>query len=178
MGEPVKASSNGKGLGAEFIIEIRTGSSHILEAIPTPGSPANNSCRKVLLIEDNIDTAETMRMLLELEGHRVSVAGSGPKGIEVAEKERPDVIFCGIGLPGTMNGYDVAQEIRRRKTLPDVYLIALTGYGQPDDIRKAESAGFDLHLTKPVDTSALQRAIAKISLAIEKPTEGIALRQS
>jgi two-component system CheB/CheR fusion protein len=160
-GGTVKALSKGKGRGSEFIITLPVEISPSLKRVSNRPSPDSRVKRKVLLIEDNADAAESMRMLLTLSGHSVSTAVDGPQGIELAEKVRPEIIFCDIGLPGSMNGYDVAREIRRRESLAGVYLIALTGYGQPEDIRQAEAAGFDLHLVKPAGPDTLEEAIEK-----------------
>src|SRR6185295_9134585 len=121
----------------------------------------------VLIIEDNIDAAESMKMMLEHEEHSVAVAGTGQSGIELAEKMLPEVIFCYIGLPGSMNGYDVAKEIRRRKSLVNTQLVALTGYGRPEDVLRAETAGFDLHLVKPLEPGVLEDTVAKMNLRQE-----------
>jgi two-component system CheB/CheR fusion protein len=161
-GGTVKASSEGSGKGSEFVIELPVDSSQMLKAVSTPKRPAAVAKRRVLIIEDNVDVAESMRMLLAINGHTVSVAGDGQTGISLAEKMSPEIIFCDIGLPGSMNGYAVAEEIRRMKTLRGVHLVALTGYGQPEDIRRAEAAGFNLHLIKPVEPSVLEDVIAKI----------------
>ena len=123
-------------------------------------SPVVAVKQKVLLIEDNVDSAEMMQLLFEELGHSVSVAWDGQTGLELAEKIVPDTVFCDIGLPGAMNGYAVAKEIRRRQALSGIYLIALTGYVHPEDVRRAEMAGFDLHIAKPVGLDVLEGAVA------------------
>lgn len=109
--------------------------------------------RSILIIEDHDDAREALRALLELEGHRVEAAASGPQGIDLVRRRKPDVALIDIGLP-EVDGYEVARRIRALEgTCP--YLIALTGYGQPDDVKRAHEAGFDAHLLKPVDPDAL-----------------------
>jgi CheY-like chemotaxis protein len=122
------------------------------------GAPAPG--RSVLIIEDHDDAREALRALLELEGHRVETAGSGPRGLELARRRPPEVALVDIGLP-EVDGYEVA---RRFCALGPgrPYLIALTGYGQPDDIKRARDAGFDAHLLKPVDPDALARILKAI----------------
>jgi len=120
------------------------------------GSPAPG--RSILIIEDHDDAREALRALLELEGHRVDAASSGPHGLEMARRHLPDVALIDIGLP-EVDGYEVARRLRAIAT-PCPYLIALTGYGQPDDVRRARDAGFDAHLLKPVDPDALATVLS------------------
>jgi CheY-like chemotaxis protein len=123
---------------------------------------------RCLLIEDNVDAAESLGMLLELAGHEISIAHDGPAGLAEARRFRPDVILCDIGLPGTMDGYDVARAIRSDPGVAFAYLIALTGYGQEEDQRRAHDAGFDTHLTKPADPEVLRRLLSSLP---ERPAE-------
>jgi CheY-like chemotaxis protein len=115
----------------------------------------------VLVVEDNRDVAESLAMLLESLGHRTVVAHDGPSGLEAAARERFDVILMDIGLPG-MDGYQVALRMRRDLGLRGM-LVALTGYGCDGDRQRALASGFDLHLVKPVDPSALKRLLAEVS---------------
>ena len=124
----------------------------------TTGSPAPG--RSVLIIEDHDDAREALRALLELEGHRVDAAASGPHGLEMAQRNLPDVALVDIGLP-EVDGYEVARRLRALGT-GRPYLIALTGYGQPDDIKRAREAGFDAHLLKPVDPDALAKVLSAL----------------
>lgn len=105
------------------------------------------------MIEDDTDSREVLRMLLELEGYEVHVAGDGAAGLAAIVTERPDIALVDVGLPG-LDGYEVARLARR--DAPDTRLIALTGYGQPDD-----RAGFDTHVLKPVDPTRLLRLLAE-----------------
>jgi CheY-like chemotaxis protein len=101
-------------------------------------------------------------MLLTLAGHQVSVAHSGQLGLNLARQTPPDIVLCDIGLPGGMDGYDVARALRKDIQLAAVQLIALSGYGQEEDQRRARQAGFDRHLTKPVDPVALLALLASL----------------
>jgi CheY-like chemotaxis protein len=108
-------------------------------------------------VEDNTDAREMLRHLLHLAGHDVHEAADGPGGLEAALRLRPDVALVDVGLPG-FDGYQLARRVRG-STGPSIYLVALTGYGQPDDRRQAMEAGFDAHLVKPVNPEALLAAI-------------------
>jgi CheY-like chemotaxis protein len=111
------------------------------------------------VVEDSQDIRETMRLLLTLWGHEVTIAASGEEGLERLSRERPDVAIIDIGLPG-MSGYEVAQRIRGMPDVSAVRLIALTGYGQPADSERARDAGFDQHLLKPLAPAALQAVVS------------------
>jgi PAS domain S-box-containing protein len=113
---------------------------------------------QVLVVEDNSDAAQSLRHLLETFGYEVTVALTGPAGLEAAEKDTPDVILCDIGLPG-MDGYSLAEAIRQNPRLSHTRLVALTGYGRQGDIRRSQEAGFDEHLVKPVDPDRLLRQL-------------------
>ncbi len=113
----------------------------------------------MLVIEDNIDAADSLREALELGGHLVEVAYAGPEGVQKARDFRPDIVLCDIGLPG-MDGYAVARELRADEALKATRLVALTGYARPEDVAKAKAAGFDSHLAKPPSFDALERTVA------------------
>ena len=116
----------------------------------------------MLLVEDNRDAAHTAARLLQLAGHDVRTAHVGSSALEIARSFRPDVILCDIGLPGGMSGYDVARAVRQEPALSSAYLVALTGYGRDEDRRQSEEAGFDLHLTKPVDCQKLEDLLSSL----------------
>jgi len=124
----------------------------------------------VLVIEDNADGAETLRMMLEMEGHHVDVAYDGRQGVARARTFRPDVVLCDIGLP-EMDGFAVARTLRADGALRSAYLVALTGYALPEDQRRAIEAGFDLHLAKPPTLEQIQDAIAWAASAAPSMTE-------
>jgi CheY-like chemotaxis protein len=126
------------------------------EKAPPTGS---NGARRVLIADDNRDGAEIMAMLLEHSGFEVQLAHSGPDALAVAAQLRPDIAVLDIGMPG-MSGYEVARAIRGQPWGVGITLIAVTGWGQEDDKRKAKDAGFDHHLTKPIDPNALEQLMA------------------
>jgi two-component system CheB/CheR fusion protein len=125
-------------------------------------APATARARatRVLIVEDNKDFAESLRMLLVLSGHEVEEAPNGPSGIEKAHAFHPDVVLCDIGLPG-MSGYDVARMIRADPTLSSAILVAVTGYALPQDRLSAADAGFDQHLSKPLSAEQLEAVVAR-----------------
>jgi CheY-like chemotaxis protein len=124
------------------------------------GLDASSPGRSILIIEDHDDAREALRALLELEGHAVAAAATGPRGIEMATQHPPEVALVDIGLP-EVDGYEVARRLRGLGARCP-YLIALTGYGQPDDVKRARDAGFDAHLLKPVDPDALADVLSRI----------------
>ncbi len=150
-GGEVEARSEGPGKGAEFIFWIP-----LAAAAAVADQPAvAQSAMKVLVVEDNPDAGAMMREFLELSGHEVELAASGRDGVEAARQFHPEVVLCDLGLPG-MNGYEVAAELRRDPSTRSAKLIAVTGYGRDEDRRRSKEAGFDLHLTKPVDPAQLR----------------------
>jgi PAS domain S-box-containing protein len=158
----VQAASEGPGRGSEITIRLPS------ERAPEPSkagscapAPAQRMHR-ILVIEDNRDAAESMKMLLGLVGHQVETAYTGAAGVETARAFHPQVVLCDIGLPGEMDGYTVAQAFRQEPPLASAHLIALTGYAQEDDQRCARKAGFDRHMTKPVDLDELQAVLASL----------------
>lgn len=123
-----------------------------------PQNGQTDATRRILVVEDNPDAAATMRDLLELAGHEVELAMNGSDGVAAARQFHPEVVLCDLGLPG-MDGYEVAAELRRDPTTASARLIAVTGYGRDEDRRRSKEAGFDIHLTKPVDPRQLRRLI-------------------
>jgi CheY-like chemotaxis protein len=109
---------------------------------------------RVLVVEDNADSAEALVLLLRMLGNEVQVATDGASGLQAAETHRPEIVLLDIGLP-EMNGYDVARRIREQPWGGQMALVALTGWGQDEDRRLAKEAGFDYHLVKPVDPQVL-----------------------
>lgn len=156
----VEAFSEGPGHGARFTITLPLAEPPLAEETEVPTVRKRGAPRRILIIEDNEDAAESLRMLLDLTGHTVAVAHSGPEGVETARQFNPEVVLCDIGLPGGMNGYDVARVMRQDPVLRDVGLVALTGYGQEEDQALAREAGFDRHIVKPVDPVYLERMLA------------------
>ena len=155
----VEATSQGPGRGATVSVRLP------LEAEPEaliemPNNPLREARpARVLIVEDNQDAAESLRLLLEVLGHQVRVAHSGPEGVEAAARWLPEVVVSDIGLPG-IDGYEVARRVRRLPGLEDALLVALTGYGAEEDRRRAREAGFSHHLVKPADPADLLRVLA------------------
>jgi len=116
---------------------------------------------RVLIIEDNRDAADALKTLLEMAGSSVRVAYDGPSGLAVARESLPETVVCDIGLPGSMDGYGVARALRVEPAFRATELVAVTGYGQAADVRRAKEAGFDVHLTKPVDADDLLAVVAQ-----------------
>jgi CheY-like chemotaxis protein len=117
--------------------------------------------RRVLIVDDNEDAANSLAMILELGGHETASVYSAVEALQRAAVFRPDVVLLDIGLPG-MDGYEVAQKMRELPGLRDIRLVAVTGYGRSDDRLRARDAGFDDHLTKPVEFAVLERTLAGI----------------
>jgi PAS domain S-box-containing protein len=152
-GGEVTARSEGPGRGACFTVQLP------LDEESTPKSAGQRGAagkgRKVLVIEDNKDSAESLIAALRLLGHDVAVAFDGAAGLSKVAEVRPEVVLCDIGLPGPLDGYAIARLLRQDPAHASIYRIALTGYAQPEDRKKAHAAGFDAHLAKPVDMDAL-----------------------
>ncbi len=178
-GGRVEAASAGLGRGSRFTARLPLDTASPERQRPeapvadAPGSPApvarppvqqdtqwSGSPRKVLVIEDNHDAAESLQMLLSAYGHEVSVAHAGPAGIEQARTFAPDAVICDLGLPG-MNGYEVARALRAEPATAAALLVCVSGYGQEHDRRKAREAGFDEALVKPVDPELLVGLLAR-----------------
>ncbi len=157
-GGAVRAASEGLGRGAEFVVELPIDRASSTRRHTTDPQPGDAPARRVLVIEDNVDAADTLAEVLQLAGHIVEVARDGAEGIEKARAFSPHVIFCDIGLP-TLDGYEVARAIRADPALAKARLIALTGYASPEDIAQSKAAGFDRHLAKPPRIGQLQRAM-------------------
>jgi PAS domain S-box-containing protein len=154
-GGEVRATSGGPGQGAELVIELPIQPEPTPAPAPTPPPPSDRGRLRVLVVEDNRDAADSLRVLLELFGYTVEVAYTGKAGVEAATTWHPDVILCDIGLPG-LDGYKLAAELRQNPATAQARLIALTGYGTDEDRRRSREAGFDAHLTKPADPAALR----------------------
>ncbi len=118
---------------------------------------------RVLVVEDNEDVARSLAMLLELWGHDAEIVYRAEAALVAVQARRPAVVLMDIGLPG-MDGYEVAKRLRRQHGCEDVLLVAMTGYGQEEDRRRAHEAGFDHHLVKPVDPDVLQDLLSKVGM--------------
>ena len=122
---------------------------------------AGSISRRVLVIDDNSDAAETLAELLQSFGHHVRIARTGPEAIEAVAALRPEVVLLDIGMPG-MDGYEVARRLRDQPGLETTKVVALSGYGSQDDRRRALEAGFDAHLVKPIDINALTSILSNV----------------
>jgi two-component system, chemotaxis family, CheB/CheR fusion protein len=147
-GGSIAAHSDGPGKGSEFLVSFPPSSQREMPCEMPPALPPSTGTR-VLIVEDNPDGREMLKSLLELDGFEVSVAENGAAGLEAFRRQRPSVALIDIGLPG-LDGYQVAREVRADPENRSVRLIALTGYGRPEDHEKVIAAGFDAHLVKPV----------------------------
>ncbi|MFB3819616.1 MAG: PAS domain S-box protein [Candidatus Methylomirabilales bacterium] len=159
-GGEVAAASPGPDQGSTFTLRLPVAPPGQAEGETAVEQQAAGPARRILVIEDKPDAAESMRLLLEAFGHHVAVAHTGQAGVDLAREFHPEVVLCDIGLPRGMDGYAVARALRQDASR--AYLIALTGYGQEEDQRRAREAGFDLHLTKPVDPRALEPLLARL----------------
>ena len=162
-GGTVEAQSAGPGKGSEFIVRLPvlsppTGRSQILSK---EGDERSGSGWRVLVVDDNVDSADSIAMLLQVSGHEVRVAYSGQDALDMAAKYQPDIVLLDIGLP-VMDGYEVARRLRKHPDLKGVKLIAVTGYGQESDRLQSQEAGFDYHLVKPVDAQKLEEVMVAV----------------
>jgi two-component system CheB/CheR fusion protein len=164
-GGRIEAYSEGPGKGSEFQVRLPA----LAEPVAAPAEKAvedssageSAKTRCVLIVDDNLDSAESMAMLLRLYGHEVRLAHDGVAALEEALTFRPDVVFLDLSLP-KMDGFEVARRLRSEPTMQDVKLIAMTGYSQESDRQRTQAAGFHLHLVKPVDFGMLQELLSSI----------------
>jgi PAS domain S-box-containing protein len=154
------------GEGSEFVVSLPVDRpmavSRETQLPPTETAWPTSADLRVLIVDDNVDAAAALEMLLQESGHRVRVAHTGPAGMAVALEFRPDVMLLDIGLP-EMDGWEVAKRIRREPTFHGITLVAMTGYGQRTDQQRSQKAGFDHHLIKPVKVGNLRQLLAAVS---------------
>jgi CheY-like chemotaxis protein len=156
----VEARSDGEGKGAEFIVRMPIADEAL--ALPSPSRARPSVARRrVLVVEDNEDAAATLRDFLVLDGHEVFVAFDGQQGLDLAAKVRPEVVLCDVGLP-VLDGYEVARRLRSAGST--AMLVAVTGYAAQEDAARAQQAGFDHHLAKPMDPDKLTALLAALSV--------------
>ena len=166
-GGQIEAHSAGRGLGSEFIMRLPRAEETpaLTEPIAAPDkvTALGAAAVRVLIVDDNGDAATSLSYVLTLTGYQVRVAHDGNQALEVADQLRPNVVLLDIGLPG-MSGYEVARRLRARPWGADLHLIAVTGWGQDSDRAKSQEAGFDEHLTKPIDPETLLQRISQSTL--------------
>ena len=160
-GGSVEAHSRGPGRGTELVVQFPLAPEKPVLRGEAPGRMAPMAPLRVLVIEDNVDAADTLRELLLMWGHEVELAHDGAAGVERARAFRPDVVLCDIGLP-VMDGYAVARAIRAEPALASTLLVAVTGYALPEDLRRAEEAGFARHFGKPVAVETIAEVLATV----------------
>jgi signal transduction histidine kinase/ActR/RegA family two-component response regulator len=165
-GGSVEAFSEGPGRGSEFVVRLPL----LTKARPSGdrcrdggGQPAGATGRRILVVDDNHDAADSLSMVLELAGHAVRVAYDGTSALAAARAFLPEVVLLDIGLPD-LSGYEVARRLRQEPGLEKVLLVAMTGYGQEEDRRRSQEAGFHAHCVKPVDLKTLQGVLARTIL--------------
>ena len=160
-GGTVEAQSEGPGRGSAFVVRLP-----VLIETPTAVTPeptraeAKNASRRILVVDDNTDSAASLAMLLTLTGNKTHTAHDGLEAVQAAEAFQPEVILLDIGLP-KLNGYDACQRIREQTWSKNMVIVALTGWGQDEDRRRSKDAGFDFHMVKPLDFAALMTLLAE-----------------
>jgi PAS domain S-box-containing protein len=161
-GGGVNAASKGLNQGSEFTVTLPLA----LEAAHSPPTDddkvASAAPRRILVVDDNADSAESMAMLLQLSGHDSRTAADGPSALDAVVRFRPDLVLLDLGLPG-MSGFEVAAKMREMEGVRHVPIVAMTGYGQDEDRRRTRAAGFAAHLIKPVDPTALEKLVLELA---------------
>ena len=159
QGGTIEARSEGHGQGSEFIVR--------LPLLAAPGAqraadppPAVTRARRVLVVDDNRDAADSLAAVVRLNGHQVHCAHDGEEALAKAAEHRPEIVLLDIGLP-KLDGYQVAQRLRAEPAGRELVLVAVTGWGQEEDVQRALDAGFDAHITKPIDYDALLGILAR-----------------
>jgi CheY-like chemotaxis protein len=163
-GGKVSATSSGPGQGSEFVVQLPLLPDQATQQAGSGGGRAGDGPggRRVLVVEDNRDIAESLALLLTHSGHEVRTVHDGRSALDAAREFRPHVVLLDIGLP-ELDGYEVARRLRQFPELVGARLVALTGYGQPAERRRAMEAGFDVHLVKPVDLLALKELLDRMA---------------
>jgi len=159
-GGTVEAASEGPDRGSRFTVRMRAISAPRAQEPARRGIGWSIAPRRILVVEDNADARAMLRNLLESAGHEVHEAANGREGLEQALALRPDVALIDLGLPG-IDGYEVARQLRAADERRNILLVAVTGYGSPDDRERSLMAGFDVHLVKPVDPDLLAGVLAR-----------------
>jgi CheY-like chemotaxis protein len=165
QGGKIEAHSPGLGKGSEFVTRLPALAEPATEPAPEPAeglpAPSANGPRRVLVVDDNVDSAESMAVLLRLYGHEVRLAHDGEAALKEARAFKPDVMFLDLSLP-KMDGYEVARRLRLEPAMSGMTLVAMTGYGHEEERRRTREAGFHLHLVKPVDLDMLKDLLSSL----------------
>jgi CheY-like chemotaxis protein len=171
-GGSVQAHSEGPGKGSEFVVRLP------MVSLPKPQEVQGNGeaaapqfRRRILVVDDNRDSADSLARMLKLLGHEIATAHNGLEAVEMVGAFQPDVALLDLGIP-KLNGYEAARHIRQQPCGKDRLLVGLTGWGQEEDKRRTFEAGFDHHLTKPVDPAALEKLLAKVATRRERCIAG------
>ncbi|HET7671843.1 MAG TPA: ATP-binding protein, partial [Burkholderiales bacterium] len=161
-GGSISAASRGLGQGAEFTVRLPLAASCLGLHSPAPSGPhaSPRARQRVLIVDDNVDAAETLQMVVSQMGHEVQAAHDGAAALAAARSGRPDVVLLDISMPG-MDGLEVARALRREPGLRQVRVVALTGFGQQEDRRRSLDAGCDAHLVKPISPDDLRRVLER-----------------
>jgi len=162
----VEACSRGLGNGSEFILRLPILAKIAEEVVDRSNTsvPVAAVLRRILVVDDNRDSARTLSMMLDLMGQHTAVAFDGQEAIDIVTNDPPELIFLDIGLP-RLNGYEVCRRIRELPGGSEIMIVALTGWGQEDDRRRSTDAGFDVHLVKPIDLATLEELVANLRLS-------------
>ncbi len=174
----VSVRSKGENQGSEFIVRLPLSNANAVgstaTAFTTPRSVADRSSpRRILVVDDNLDAQQGLTLLLEIEGHQVLTASDGAQGLELATAHRPDIALVDIGMP-IMDGYELARRIRASDWGNSIRLVALSGWGQPDDVIRAREAGFDSHLMKPVTFEVVSEILRALGDPMQPPQRAVA----
>jgi len=160
----VAAASEGPARGSEFIVRLPLPAEEFVPSDHPPPAAGPARSLRILVVDDNRDAADSLRMVLETQGgHKVRVAYDGSTGLAAARELRPDLALLDIGLPKGMDGYELARRLRRLPGQERTPLVALTGYGRSEDRERSAEAGFIAHLVKPVDPRVLREMLAQLS---------------
>ena len=181
QGGKLEAHSAGLGKGSEFVVRLPALLEPLAESARKPAEDFSaqgaNGSRRILIVDDNVDSAESMAVLLRLEGHEVRLAHDGLVALEEAYAFQPDVMFLDLNLP-EMDGFEVARRLRQEPAMKSMTLVAMTGYGREEDRRRTQDAGFQLHLIKPIDFDILHDLLSSTPESQSRKERGRVVRKS
>jgi CheY-like chemotaxis protein len=168
-GGTIAAHSEGPGRGAELVVRLPLLANPVVGATSAPPRPRRTTGRRIVIADDNDDALQTLSWLLQSQGHEVHTARDGLEAVHAVATLRPEIVILDIGMPN-LDGYAAAERIRRQPWGRPMKLVAQTGWGQPSDKQRARQAGFDIHLTKPIDVDRLVAVIAELGDRLAEPT--------